>query len=757
MAQEIGLPRLTVDQTATVASAVLGRPAPAQIVAVLHERSDGIPLHVEELLAAAGDPSQPGALDAVARTGDVPDTMADALLTRLTSLDDETRDVAAAAAVIGRSFDFDLLAAVTQQHPDTVFRCLRHLQQVYLVQAGPDAVSFDFRHALIRDAVYGDVPLPRRRQLHESVARVAAERGYPDAFLSAHYDLAGLGDPAYEHALRAARHAAALSAHRQALELYRRALRNLPRGTPPLEHAALLTALGNEAAAVDDNTAAAEAYAAAGSLLTEAGDPLAAAAVVPAEVAVAHLLGDGLDKRSARLERALASLDGVPDADPVRARLLAALSAAYMLDRRLDESLAHGERSRSLSREVGDEATELNVAATVGSVLVFAGRMDEGWAMLQDGISRSVAGRYEAEAARGYRMVGSCASVLVEYDSAERWLAAGIDYAGRVELWNHRSYMAAHLAHVRWATGEWDSAQELAEHALADGRGGITTRITAGYVLGYLALGRGDWDAAVRFLEEAYDQGDSMDELQRVSPAMWGLAETALLRGDHDEAARLCERGLAVSQRVADAAYLFPFLVTGTRTLLARGDRDGAEAWVAEVEAALRLREIPGTMPAIPHARGLLLLADGDDAAAEASLGEAASAWQQRRRFWEGSWALLDRARCSQGAKGRAESAALLGAVRSAAEPVGATPLLAAADDLLALQGRRREDQPWHPLTEREHSVATLVAAGMTNREIAAKLVVSPKTVSAHVEHILTKLGAARRAEIAAWVTRIDA
>jgi DNA-binding CsgD family transcriptional regulator len=57
------------------------------------------------------------------------------------------------------------------------------------------------------------------------------------------------------------------------------------------------------------------------------------------------------------------------------------------------------------------------------------------------------------------------------------------------------------------------------------------------------------------------------------------------------------------------------------------------------------------------------------------------------------------------------------------------------------------------PLTAREVEVARLIAGGATNREIAATLVISPKTVAAHVEHILAKLGAARRAEIATWAT----
>jgi DNA-binding CsgD family transcriptional regulator len=63
---------------------------------------------------------------------------------------------------------------------------------------------------------------------------------------------------------------------------------------------------------------------------------------------------------------------------------------------------------------------------------------------------------------------------------------------------------------------------------------------------------------------------------------------------------------------------------------------------------------------------------------------------------------------------------------------------------------------PWHPLTAREFEVARLIAQGLTNAGIAEELFVSPKTVSAHVEHILAKLGVGRRAEIAAWTATID-
>jgi len=129
-----------------------------------------------------------------------------------------------------------------------------------------------------------------------------------------------------------------------------------------------------------------------------------------------------------------------------------------------------------------------------------------------------------------------------------------------------------------------------------------------------------------------------MAELQRLSPALWGLAETARLRGDHGAAAELRDRGHATSARVGDAAYLFPYLVTGVRAHLAASGPGDAGPWLEEVAAALATRAIPGTLVAVDHGRGLVALAEGDLAAAGAALEQAAAGWRARRRFWEGTW-----------------------------------------------------------------------------------------------------------------------
>ena len=755
LAEELRLPRLGVDQTATMTSATLGRPVPARLVAAIHERTDGIPLHVEEFLAAIDESSLAAQPGAAVQAAAVPDTLSDAVLSRARRLTAPTREVASAAAVIGRSFDFDLLTAVTDAGPDDVAGALRELREAYFVLPGADAVTFDFRHALIRDTLYADTGLPLRRRLHEKVAGAAAGRDYRGAFISAHFEQAGCAGPAYEYAAAAAREASAVSAHGEALELCRRAVRNLPAQLPVLDQAALFAALGDEAAATDDNAAAAQAYQKAHELTTAAGDVRAAAALVPRMVAVEHLLGAALEARAGALQAALDSLDTVPGADRERARLHSAMAAAYLVDDRLDEAIMHGERGRAESQRIGDDEAALNAATTLGSSLVFAGRMDEGWRLLEEAIAGAGETCQEAEAARGYRMVGSSASELMEYDRAERWLTEGVRYAENAELWNHRHYMASHLAHVQWATGQWAAATRTAQGALADGRGGITTRITAQYVLGYLALGRGDWDAAGSLLREALAAGERMAELQRLSPPLWGLAEAARCRGDYDTALTLCERGYRASAEVMDAASLFPYLLTGVRAHLARGAVEDAGEWSARVGAVLEARAIPGTLPAIGHGRGLILLARGDIAAAHQALESARESWRARRRFWEGTGALLDLAAAAARARRAGEAGLLLDEARTLAAAAGASTLADEADRLARSLGPHPAE-PWRPLSEREYEVAQLVAAGLTNRQIAEQLVLAPKTISAHVTHILTKLGAGRRAEIAAWVVAVQ-
>jgi DNA-binding CsgD family transcriptional regulator len=195
------------------------------------------------------------------------------------------------------------------------------------------------------------------------------------------------------------------------------------------------------------------------------------------------------------------------------------------------------------------------------------------------------------------------------------------------------------------------------------------------------------------------------------------------------------------------------------------------------VEGPIRERGIPGTLGALDHALGLIQLHEGQTGKARASLERAAAFWTGRRRFWESTQALLDQAKCATRSRRPGEAAIFTAQARTAAAAVGAKfdipPAPAAlfpgastagASTAGASTAGARPDRPASTagpvrmmspvagvLTARENEIARVVALGMTNKEIAAALTISPKTVAAHVEHILAKLGFSRRAQIATW------
>jgi DNA-binding CsgD family transcriptional regulator len=160
--------------------------------------------------------------------------------------------------------------------------------------------------------------------------------------------------------------------------------------------------------------------------------------------------------------------------------------------------------------------------------------------------------------------------------------------------------------------------------------------------------------------------------------------------------------------------------------------------------------------PAIQHATALVRLSEGSTVAARAALEAAIASWEARGRRWEALWARLDLAAAHLRSSRFVDAMNLVNEVRAAAEPIGAAPLLARADQFTrTAKGRGAEQEPWHPLTTREFEVARKVAEGLTNAELADDLSISPRTAGSHVEHILAKLGVSRRAEIAAWATLV--
>jgi DNA-binding SARP family transcriptional activator len=195
----------------------------------LYQESEGLPLFVVEYLKAfhagqaqAGDWTQPQGVQSL-------------LLARLAAVDEAGQQLLAAAAVIGRSFDYETLRAASGRSEEETVDCLEQLVRQGLVrEAGPSgrAGDYDFSHEQLRTLVYAETGLARRRLLHRRVAealmrqqpRSVQAAGAAAGQIAHHWQMGGRDQEAAVHYVQAGQHAASLYAHGEALAHFQMAL-----------------------------------------------------------------------------------------------------------------------------------------------------------------------------------------------------------------------------------------------------------------------------------------------------------------------------------------------------------------------------------------------------------------------------------------------------------------------------------------------------------------------------------------------------
>ena len=362
---------------------------------------------------------------------------------------------------------------------------------------------------------------------------------------------------------------------------------------------------------------------------------------------------------------------------------------------------------------------------------------------------------FEDISVTAFRDAATLAVRTMDYARANRSIADGLRYADAIEQSHCRHVLAATSALASWAGADWDEAATTARQTVAD-HGCRRAAAMARWTVGYVALGRGDLAAAEAELTAALTVGEASGAIDLVLPPLWGLAEAALLSDAPGRAAMHCHDALERAFAVGERALLAPFVVTGVRAEQAAGRPADAEAWVAD--CAGHLAGMPAVArPALDHGRGLVALAAGATGVARQALEAAIDGWDERGRAWEATWARLDLASCLARQNRFADAMVRATEARDMAMRLGSRALEERAETLQRMaRGHVSEDEPWRPLTAREFDVAKLIMSGMTNAEIAGELSIAPKTASSHVEHILAKLGASRRTEIAAWARAVE-
>lgn len=669
----------------------------------LHRVTGGNPFFATELLA-----SEP--------TDDMPASIKDAVLARFARLNPSEKDLLQAISIAPSPTDLRTLEYLFG--PEALEVAANCVERGFLVE--DDGGTYRFRHELGRQAILTRLSKSARKQLHVRMeaalsANVALEASTANSNLVFHAAGAENAERVLKLAPVAAREAAKLGAHREAAAHLATALKFVDAATPA-EAAQLHEDWAYEAGLfrIDDEVIAGWRRALELWRALERPDRIGLSLRWLARL---HWYRGEAETASGYADEAIRTLEALPPG-PELAMAYSMRSQFHMLHDRMDEAIEWGERAIDLASGLGENDTLAHALNNVGTALLFSGRR-RGRDLMERSLAIALENGFHEHAARVYTNLSEYGVVFRDFDLAERTMNDGIAFDTRHDLEAWTYYLLGRQAQLRMDQGRLREAETIAQGVLSLERLTLVMRLPALLVLSRVRLRLGAADAP-SLLQRALEQALATGEAQNIAPARFSLVEAAWVASDTETArARLAEIG--------------------------RMRIDQFDPWRLGELAVWRKRlDCAGALPDFeiqkPHA---LELQDEPVAAAEE--------WRRLGLPFEAGASLLQ-------ARGAGAAAAFAGAA-SMFDSIGATPaaLLVrktaknlSADALLPVRPRGPYGAARaHPLglTRRECEVLALIFEGAGNREIAARLVRSPRTVEHHVSSILAKLNAGNRME----------
>jgi DNA-binding CsgD family transcriptional regulator len=665
----------------------------------LYAATGGNPFFLTEVLATDG--------------GEVPATVRDAVIARMARLSDAARQVAYLVSIVPGKAERWLLDDTVSPDNAVLQECLNAGMVI-----SPD-YSLRFRHELARRAVEESIPPAERQDLNASVLAGLLRRGMDQVAIGRlvhHADQAADSAAVLRFAPQAADRATKVGAHREAATYLSTALRHGPE-LDAAARAGLMEQLSYEyylfdqvEEAIRNREAALALWRTAGSQL-KVGDNLR-------WLSRFHWFNGNKAESERYAAEAVALLEGFPPGREL-AMAYSNLSQLCMLSNAIAPSLEWGGKALELATRLGDLEIQAHALNNIGTVKA-ADLNPVGFTELHQSLRLSLENGWDEHTARAY--VNICSKNVRHRDhvpSAMGLLDEGMAYCDERDLDSWSGYLQAFRSEARLWLGQWDEAGRDAEAIARCAATAPVIKIPALVTLGKLRARRGDPDMHSP-LAEAYRLAVPTGEMQRLSPALGGLAEEAWIHGlPVDDILPALEEAHAMSLRQGD-----PW--------------DSAELafWLWRLGR-------PVSYPRLPEPYALQMSGDWQG---------AAHAWATLGCRFAQAMALAD-----------ADDEDALREALVILEQLGAAPLSAMVRRKLRARGVRgvprgaqaRTRQNPCSMTNKELKVLALLVEGRRNADIARRLFVSEKTVGHHVSAVLAKLGVKSRGEAAAAAQRL--
>lgn len=744
--RQVRLAPLPAGDVRELVEARLGVPAGPRLMDLV-ERASGNPLFISELLDGV---VQEGALTAPDDTAELatrvmPPSLAATVLRRLHGLDPMCRSLLRDAAVLGTVFRIDELALVKELDAATVIeRLTAAFDAGFLIDDGRRAA---FRHALVRDAIYGDISTAVRATLHRSAGRRLAAAGASAADVAHHLSLgASPGDLEAIEWLERAAGQAAPRAPGLAVERLHQAWSLVPDGHPARRRLLVsLTRCLLWSGRLDDAGEAARQVLA---LLPEPDEEAEARYVLGRVLVYQGDIGGSIQQVE------LALRDGVADGD-LRGQLLADLALRRGLHGDLDGADDVARRALVAGQELGDPLTVCTARCALAWNAAMRGEAPAGISYAERAV-RSPRRRDAVEPVQARLYLGVARLHAGDLSGARAVLEGASTRMVEMGASWGSSLARSLLALVGWLAGDWDAAASDAAGAVSSARAGAArTWLPLGCAAGALvAVSRGELDTAEELLSVGEDEV-AVAGGRHIGAGLLGYARAELdaARGDRDASA---QRRFAALQDDLDfgvRAHLPLHLLALPATAVECLDPSELRRLTAHADDLAGACGLPLATAAAGRLRGL---ADRD-----ANWWRAALEALEHTEFDYHQARLAEEAAISSAAGGAGDEATTLAEQALAVyRDLGAVRDRDRCRARLREQGvrtgaRGRRGRPrsgWESLTPSELRVAGLVAEGLSNPDIAERLFVSRRTVESHVSNALSKLGQSSRVQLALQV-----